>query len=406
MSEYFNIEKNKIIDLLIFNRLRRSAIVYPLFWILGLVPIWGIATFLYISRKFSRFSCSEIYLIIFGFIQFSAILVAISGDWFQVERVLPALHNLFLYGFFLLGVLISRRFPYGVICFSRSAGSFIYISGLISLLIITIAYNIGFSIIVNMPYSAVSIVRPDWLFGINVPRLSLFGSYVNSSAILFFQLFILYYISQIFSGKQFSLLRVILIYFVMLSLAVFAGSRIVIFSAILFGILGFFKNIYCRYLMLLFLLSLMMYLFLNNNDFINYVLNAREDSTSTRFELYSLAIKEFINRNIFLGLGIKPKFIEISLYPIGSHSTWLGYFVRCGLAGGLFSLIALLFVLANTILSFVKAKGRIFSLWWALSMLILVYSFEDMDAYEPNSFLFGLIVGLILIFNKELAWQI
>ena len=66
---------------------------------------------------------------------------------------------------------------------------------------------------------------------------------------------------------------------------------------------------------------------------INYMFSSRAASNSMRFAIYQNSIEKMIDNNPIIGMGIKDLYGD-SIYPYGSHSTYIGYFYKTGILGG------------------------------------------------------------------------
>ena len=61
---------------------------------------------------------------------------------------------------------------------------------------------------------------------------------------------------------------------------------------------------------------------------------SRVASNSMRFTLYEKSIKRMVDNNPIIGMGIKDLYAD-SIYPYGSHSSYIGYFYKTGILGGI-----------------------------------------------------------------------
>ena len=138
----------------------------------------------------------------------------------------------------------------------------------------------------------------------------------------------------------------------------------------------------------------------------------RKDSTTSRGELYKITLSEAIKKPV-LGYGFKP-LVEDSPLPIGSHSTYIGVLYRTGFLGllifGAFWLAVLRTwwrqrprLAANEILRHLWTFGGVA----LLAGLIWMFA-EDLDAQPIASFLYFIIIGLIISLEKagKAAWDL
>jgi len=138
----------------------------------------------------------------------------------------------------------------------------------------------------------------------------------------------------------------------------------------------------------------------------------RKDSTTSRGELYKITLSEAVKKPV-LGYGFKP-LVEDSPLPIGSHSTYIGVLYRTGFLGllifGAFWLAVLRTwwrqrprLAANEILRHLWTFGGVA----LLAGLIWMFA-EDLDAQPIASFLYFIIIGLIISLEKagKAAWDL
>ena len=118
--------------------------------------------------------------------------------------------------------------------------------------------------------------------------------------------------------------------------------------------------------------------------------------------------------NLIMGVGIKPYIHELTRgghYPLGSHSTLLGYFFKTGILGGTIILSAYIFtffryLVFNIKLFFTKKKYYMRSvlLETTLILALTISILEDFDSYEIIMLYFGFLIGMI-INDKDLKYD-
>lgn len=105
-----------------------------------------------------------------------------------------------------------------------------------------------------------------------------------------------------------------------------------------------------------------------------------------------------IDTSPWIGLGMKPKleYVTHNVYPIGSHSTIIGYFVKCGLLGGSIFLLGYLtcFVkyfknLINAFFHKAKLNHERFVINSYFLIILMATFMEDLDVIETIPFFFG-----------------
>lgn len=125
---------------------------------------------------------------------------------------------------------------------------------------------------------------------------------------------------------------------------------------------------------------------------------SRAGSSELRFRVYELSIKSVLDQHPLLGFGVKHREDNITVIPIGSHSTFISIFYKSGLLG----FIALLGFVANYVFQALRlmfatrtsAENR--SLAAGVVSFIPVLAFDDIDALPLNAFIYFTMVGLVL----------
>ena len=134
-------------------------------------------------------------------------------------------------------------------------------------------------------------------------------------------------------------------------------------------------------------------------EVVDSIANAREGSTSTRMLLYNLAFQMATEINIYTGIGVKPR--GVLPLPIGSHSTWLGVFLKFGIVGVLLLCFFFISILKSTIkLSFCDKTAFRYLVATCL-MIFLFFFFEDIDAPQMVCFLFFTLLGMSIKYKNE-----
>jgi O-antigen ligase len=80
--------------------------------------------------------------------------------------------------------------------------------------------------------------------------------------------------------------------------------------------------------------------------------------------------------------------------PIGSHSTYIGYFVKNGFIGLLFVFIYWVDLFKQILSNYIKSKQRLSHSFIVIMFVSISLLFEDIDAFELNAYLFGILLGL------------
>ncbi len=328
------------------------------------------------------------------FVQGVSICISIFGEWFQRDRLYPILHNLLVFILFVMAVYQGRYtdspdklkpiFVFLLVClFLGSLGSIVL-------------YQIGYPPFIDGVFSPVQFYRIGYASFGHFPRTVMFGSYPNATAILAFSLFVLitFRMEYDYPEKKAIGLGVTCMYLMTLFVVMLSGSRIVLVALLCLPLLYVLRKQSSRITLAglaIPLLGAVLYF-----GVIESIMQLRPDSTMTRLGIYSKSMEYLQQYNLLLGLGIKPKLEEFGNVPLASHSTYLGYFVKNGIVGGILCILILLYVFFRFSLAFIqRSHCSDYIRWGALCFFLLIWAFEDLDAYEPNAILFGFFVGMV-----------
>ena len=369
--------------------------VYPVFWLVGASPVWGVLIIAW-SCWWFRLHRYVVPFVCFFIWQLLSVLASFDGDWFQLERLAPILHNLIVYWLFVIGVSV------GVSYNSVATIARLLSQALIGMFILSlgILYSYFFGggaaegVILKGLFGPVTYYRAGYFFSGSFPRITLLGSYPNSVAILVYLMFsicVVGYFSRAYvcSRRYFACL-----YLISFFLVVMAGSRVVGACVAIMPVLFFINKPILRlcfvFLAPIFFLMLLYY------DVFSLIGSMREGSTQTRFVIYQESLRIWYEKSIILGLGIKPKLPDVIYYPIGSHSSFIGYLVKNGVIGFLFCVVFIVYVVCRIARAFISPKNNfVCGFWGVIFLSLILWSVEDLDSFEPCALLFGLLLGFV-----------
>lgn len=124
------------------------------------------------------------------------------------------------------------------------------------------------------------------------------------------------------------------------------------------------------------------------------LINSRENSTSMRMKIYSESINITLNKNIFIGCGIKE---YLSGYPLGSHSTYIGLFYKVGILG-CFIILYGIYQLVTFIISSIKRENSYFLM--SFLCLLVMLSVEDLDGTNWYIIFFFCMISIFIKTHK------
>ena len=381
---------------------------YPVAWFLGAgIPFLYLYFFINFSSLVNLYRKSHVVIwlfLVFFFYQLATTFHAVFNMHIDPIRVVAIFHNYVVFLFVILGISLCKKREFQEYVRGRILRYAVFFM-LISILFYFFAvYFSSGTISYNGVIERVTIVSPGYTFGDTIPRLSIFGTFYNTTAIASVSIFGIYLIAR---AQSDSILTRVLLWLMSLIVCALTGSRICVFAVLVLFPFMFRLNRF--YLLFLFFSFLGALYFVFKYDFVDLVLNARSGSTGMRAFIYSLSIDTVMDRSPIFGMGHKPYVQEIPDYPLGSHSSLVGYFFKNGFVGLFFVLSFYFFLMISTIMRFfrlivsskhVGANELSFKSSLVLLLVSVVFLFEDLDAFELNALLFGFIVGLFFYADR------
>lgn len=134
-------------------------------------------------------------------------------------------------------------------------------------------------------------------------------------------------------------------------------------------------------------------------DVYDYLMVMRSGSNSTRMTIYKETFQAFLQHPV-LGNGIKRMCTAINLYPLGSHSTYLGFLYKTGIIGTAVIMYAIFKMIYNLVSILIRGEASI-RLYACFLMMIFAFTIlEDLDGANWFVCLFFSIYGLVQ--NKQI----
>lgn len=386
------------------NKFKSLLLAYSaIFWISGLYIVNIYCLYLLSLVSFKKVILKDkliIALIALLLVQILSLIIGpIFHDYYTISRSFAMIHNIVVYSFIFAGYNLAKqanqKFKEAFPKFLKSFILLVLVSFLISTYLNhSISYNGILSFISENKYTTVSFNRMGWTWLGNSPRSAVFGTYTNSTSLL---LFLTYILSAFYTriSKRTSFLVLICLFTI--------GSRSMLFFGVIVVLIYHVQSRHL-YLLAVFLTPLFILAIIS----LLPVLSAmRQGSNDMRMAIYSESIKLLLNTNFILGLGIKPVLPGIMSfpYPVGSHSTLLGYFIKNGILGGILVLTLYLnafffsikYYINIFIVSVYKYNHLDFFIVTSFLCLLLISLSEDLDGYEPIM----LFVGILLYHFKK-----
>jgi len=245
----------------------------------------------------------------------------------------------------------------------------------------------------------------EWFSGGPVLRFVGFMDYANLVIMFFmffYPLFCMYALRL--NRRWFGWFLIVLGIFPVYSTYSRSGYFIILLGISLFIFHQFIKNssivtrgfLYCIVATLL-VISIFYTNLVDNIELIfSDVYNAREGSNDTRSYLMEESMKVTFDKSPVIGMGIKT---DSKLgYPLGSHSTFIGFFYKSGMIG--FIIGTIMFLLISFKLLLLKMKGISNLIKYLLVVMPMMFLFEDLDG--SNWLIVFYFIFLAILFSGNL----
>lgn len=370
---------------------------YVFAWMIGLWLPYVYALFLrnvkqlFVKREDVFFQM----LLLFFLVQIFTLLLALFGEHFTFIRWIASLHNSIVFLFLCLGYISYNNKK---VDYLDDISSFLPYFLLIALLSLLYFFLTESELVLSTSWSKVTFVVDYFPDNKVFPRLWLFAPYPNAVAIMLFITFLIYIIKT----KIVSWIIILAFLIVMF----FTGSRIVTLLSL--GLVFLFYIRSSKHLRLITVGLVMGVILVIEKGVYELIFELRPGSNFMRMKIYEATWHMWINQGFIFGIGLKP-FIEGIPYPLGSHSSLLGYLFRTGIVGGGMYIAFMIFVFCIVFKDLYKMlKQKYFShvhllLSYSIGSILIIYVLEDLDAFEVNAFLTGILFAIY--FERRQIWK-
>lgn len=242
----------------------------------------------------------------------------------------------------------------------------------------------------------------DWINGDEATRFIGFLDYPNVAVICTLILFPLA-ISYIRTkwGRIISLIYSLLIFGVIYDTNSRSGviafivvlALIIITDKTLFNFVKRYKSLLVIIMLLALACSILMFkdkIMLTIND----ILSRRLGSTNMRESIYNGSLKKVMQDDPIMGLAVKDLFPG-TVYPYGSHSTYIGVIYKTGITGALIYFASYIYIIVKIIKSTNKSAFKLL-LAGCTVVIFAIISVEDIDGNALMFCLFNIILSLNL----------
>lgn len=396
--------------------------LFKYLWLIVVLPkeaqfvvLLGLGGYLYYraERKVSLIDDISKFVLLYVIISLVSILVN-SFHVSSIGRIAAALNTALIWA---IGVFFYRYYKTKAIDWNK-CGRYLFIN-----LSILVGLNILMRILVILGVTHPSIAGlelyiDDWLNGIHTYRLQAFLEYSNLISMMFFLSFPLaYQYLKKMTKIMWQQVLVVTVFFLPVynsnsRQGIVLGAVMVLWiiyenfekesqevSRIIKSTYERLKNIYEKNkrqgaivagTVAVIVLLVVIFNIPKAWDFVMDFVNGRSDSSNTRFLIYRTSILKAIDDNFLIGSGIK---VMMGEYPLGSHSSYIGFFYKTGLLG-LVSIMIAMFNMIKAILLKHFNKNMIILL--GVGAIFLAMALEDIDGADWLLVLFMAINGIYL----------
>ncbi len=386
-----------------FENLKKEYLLFTFLWPIIIAPkqlqllIIGIILILLYRREKIYFDAISYLITFYIVIYASSIIYNLIHSTYEMDRILATLNTFSIWVVALLFYFLYKQFKLDVDELKKI--TFVNYSILIvlwfsSMVLYVVIGKSELSILNKLLYYT------EWFNGSTVVRFVGLMDYANlviMFSIFFYPLFCDYVLNK-FTRWQ----AIILIIFGLMpvySTYSRSGYIIILLAIFLYVLIYRTQKLNDRLKMFLgcsaisiVILSLLytsidQYLFAN----IDELLNAREGSNDSRSFLMKKSIEVVLGNSPIIGMGIK----EVSTlgYPLGSHSTFVGFLYKTGVIG--FSIGSLLFTIISMKIMFLKNSGlgNFFKMF--ILVMPLIFIVEDLDGSNWLIVMYFVVLGIL-----------
>lgn len=374
--------------------IKSFILLHNILWLFNLNILF---MYIFFIKYFKKIRINHLFIqltIIFICLQIISTSLSIMNDYFDTIRFIGAFHNIFVFSFILIGFSLVYNEKYINIIYEKLV-FIIYIVLFSCIASIFLFYYLQTNIEYNFLGHSIVFMSKGYLLDEVFPRLAIFTPYANATAIFIYLLTSIFILSPNYSNYK--IITKIIFALVVIIIVIFTGSRIVLLTVFGLFLFSFLKKRLYYFLLLIFMFFFIFYLI--EIDFLNTILSSRQGSSDMRMRIYTTSLETMLKTNLYTGIGLKPFVSSIPDLPLGSHSTLIGYYTKNGILIGTLYLIFNLYIFMQFIYIFFifilkKTNHKNFYINYVVLSILIIYLFEDLDSYEINSLLTGIVLGI------------
>ncbi len=249
----------------------------------------------------------------------------------------------------------------------------------------------------------------DWFASSTFPRVSFLTPFPTATGGVVMVVLGMFFVRS-FSGK-----KIVTMFYGFLFLICFAALVMTLSRT---AIVGFFAGTFTvlilrkeKPLLWMFILVLVAVFFLPFfEQFLEWGLSLRKGSNEGRLSIYLSSFEQLQGMDWILGMGMKPRNEITSLYPIGSHSTYVTLLFKSGVIGlAIFILFQVSLLLRWYGCKSFLSTPDLFRFWSALGIVFIGMNIwmltDDLDAPQILAFIYFSLVGIFEAFRRNLLSQ-
>lgn len=354
-----------------------------------------------LSKSKLRFDSISYFLIFFLIIYLFSIVYNLINYSFEMERILATINTFSIWLIALFYYLLYKDNEVSI----QTLKKIVFVN--YSILIIIWCFSKVYYVLTgekNVNLIGNVLYYSEWFNQTEVVRFGGLMEYPNL-IIMFFMFFYPLYCMHIISFKN-NFVRVVLIGIGLLPIITTysrSGYVVIAIGLLVYSLMFLYKNLNIRMFVFLFCIvgSLLTFTLAYTDVLENLfevqdkLLNAREGSNDSRTFLMKESIRMALENSPLIGMGIKDR--SIIGYPLGSHSTFVGFIYKTGFVG--FIVGTLIFLVISLKMLLLKAPMKQMLLYVFILVFPLILVFEDLDGANWLIVFYFIFVGLF--FNKK-----
>lgn len=378
-------------------------------WLIIIIPkeiqaiiLSGILLVFFIKRKIYKFDVITYLVLMYSLLHLISIYVNINITNFEFNRIIAALNTALSWGvagmyytYYKNNALDIKKLE--KLCYNNMI--ILIVLSIFSIILFNLFNFNEFKILGNYLYGM------EWFKGKLTLRFGAFMEYANLIVFFYLMFFPLYSSYLINNKSKIKIILYITLSYLPITISLSRSGYIIVgITMIIYVYYIIRKKIDKRLIIFLGCLILSIIVFLsayhdlitNIVQSVNELIGGREGSNSSRFYLYLESIRLTTIYSPFLGRGVKA--IALNGYPLGSHSTYIGFYYKTGILGFILGICIIISINMKMILQKID-KYNYYFIKISLIIMSLMLFVEDLDGENWLIVCYFSFIGILL--NKE-----